>query len=62
MATLQRPSDTPALSQRNLLPPPCGDDRNVWLGAGPARARRRPRCDAALASILDTRFAEEAIR
>ncbi|MGN2298210.1 ABC transporter permease [Micrococcus luteus KDCGSN] len=22
-----------------MLPPPCGDDRNVWLSAGPARPR-----------------------
>ena len=39
MAALLRPSGTPALSQRNLLHPPRGDDRNVWLSAGPARSR-----------------------
>ena len=39
MAALLRPSGTPALSQRNLLHPPRGDDRNVWLSAGPARPR-----------------------
>ncbi|MBE1540154.1 hypothetical protein H4W28_002115 [Micrococcus yunnanensis] len=35
MAALRQPSGDPALSQRNLLPPPYGDDRNVWLAAGP---------------------------
>ena len=39
MASLRRLSGTPALSQRNLLHPPRGDDRNVWLSAGPARPR-----------------------